>query len=292
MIKSMTGYGRAQGQAAGFGISVEIKSVNHRYFEFSSKVYRNYSFIEERLKAYVQSRVSRGKTECFVQIDALEADEVLVQINHSLAGGYVNAFKELSESYGLSNDVSASLIARQSDVIQLRKAPADEEAVWEAVLSVLEPAVDAFLEMRGAEGQRLKEDILGRAEVILSHVDFIEKRSPETVREYNEKLISRMGELLADKTIDEQRLLTEAAIFADKIAVAEEVTRLRSHISQLREFLESGESVGKTLDFLVQEINREINTVGSKASDIEIARAVIAVKTEVEKIREQVQNIE
>jgi len=292
MIKSMTGYGRAQGQAAGFGITAEIKSVNHRYFEFSSKVYRSYSFIEEKLKAYVQSRVSRGKTECYIQIDAIEADEALVQINHSLAGGYVSAFKELAERYGLHNDASASLIARQSDVIQLRKAPADEEAVWKAVLSVLEPAVSAFLNMREAEGQRLKEDILGRAEVILSHVDFIERRSPETVREYNAKLISRMGELLADKTIDEQRLLTEAAIFADKIAVAEEVTRLRSHIGQLREFLESGESVGKTLDFLVQEINREVNTIGSKASDIEIARAVIAVKTEVEKIREQVQNIE
>lgn len=294
MIKSMTGYGRAQAQIAGMGITVEIKSVNHRYFEFSSRVYRNYSFLEEKLKSYVQSQVSRGKIECSVQIEALETDDVIVQVNHSLASGFVEAYKEVAERYAIPNDVCVSLLARQNDIFQVRKAPADEDAVWEAVLSVLTPALEAFVEMRRVEGLRLKDDILGRADSILKQVDFIEARSPETVREYNEKLLSRLQDLLRDTSIDEQRLLTEAAIFADKIAVAEEVTRLHSHIDQLRQFLatENSGGVGKTLDFLVQEMNREINTIGSKASDVAIAKAVIAVKTEIEKIREQVQNIE
>ena len=292
MIKSMTGFGRAQEQLNGMGITVEIKSVNHRYFEFGTRVYRNYSFIEDKLKSYVQGCVSRGKVECSVQIEAIEIDDVIVEINHSLASGYVNAYKEVSEKYGIPNDICASSLARNNDIFLVRKAPADEELVWESVLAVLKKALAAFVQMREVEGQRLREDILARAAAILKHVDFIEERSPQTVAEYNQKLITRMKDLLGDTSVDEQRLLTEAAIFADKIAVAEEVTRLRSHIAQLEEFLKSEESVGKTLDFLVQEINREINTVGSKASDVEIAKVVIAVKTEVEKIREQIQNIE
>lgn len=292
MIKSMTGYGRAQEQSGGMGIIVEIKGVNHRYFEFGPRIYRNYAFIEDKLKTYIQSRVSRGKIECCVQVETLLADDVIVHLNHSLALGYVNAYAQTAECYNIPNDICVSALARQSDIFQVRRAPADEDAVWEAVLPVLKSALDSFIEMRVTEGERLKSDILQRAESILKHVDFIEQRSPETIREYNEKLVSRMRELFADASIDEQRLLTEAAIFADKIAVAEEITRLRSHIGQIYAFLEAEESVGKTLDFLVQEMNREINTIGSKASDYEIAKAVIAVKTEIEKIREQVQNIE
>lgn len=294
MIRSMTGYGRAQKEVSGMNISVELKGVNHRYFEFSTRVFRNYSFLEEKIKSHVHAKVARGKIECFVHIEALESDDVRVLVNHSLASGFIEAYKELAERYNIPNDTSVSLLSRQNEVLHISKAEADEEAVWQAVLSVLDPALDRFINMRQAEGQNLKEDILSRAEAILLQLDFIEKRSPETLREYNEKLLSRLKDLLQDTSIDEQRILTEAAIFADKIAVAEEITRLRSHIDQLLEFMSGGKAggVGKTLDFLVQEMNREINTIGSKAADVEISKAVIAVKAEIEKIREQVQNIE
>ncbi len=292
MIRSMTGYGRSQQEINGMSITVELKSVNHRFFEFSSRVYRNYSFIEDKLRSFVQGHVSRGKVDCYVQIDALELDNVIVQVNHSLAAGYVNAYREVSERYSIPNDISVTALARQNDVFLVRKAPADEEMIWEVVQTVLKSALESFLAMKAKEGEKLRADVLSRADEILRQVDIVEQRSPETVREYNEKLISRMQDLLSSASIDEQRLLTEAALFADKIAVAEEVTRLRSHIDQLYRFMEAEESIGKTLDFLIQEINREINTIGSKASDVQIAKTVIALKTEVEKIREQIQNIE
>ena len=292
MVRSMTGYGRAVATVGALTITVEIKSVNHRYFEFTPKVYRAYSFLEEKLKSYLQQYISRGKVDCFVQIDSDAVEDSIVQINHSLAAGYMNAFKEISERYDVSTDDAFKLLVTRADIFTVRKAPADEDAIWEAVKPVVAEACKAFIDMRTAEGEKLCNDILSRADNIISNVEFVEERSPETVREYNEKLKSRIAELIADANVDEQRLLTEAAIFADKIAVAEETVRLRSHIDQLRSFFESDEPVGRKLDFLVQEINREANTIGSKASDIEIARRVIDIKAEVEKIREQVQNIE
>ncbi len=292
MVKSMTGYGRAQELIDGMNITVEIKSVNSRYLEFSARLYKNYSFLEDKLKSYIQQLISRGKVECFVQIDALETDDVIVQVNDSLASGYVEAIQFLADKYNLENDFTVSQLAQKSDIFQVRKAPADEDRVWEAVRQVLDEATASFIDMRSKEGEKLKEDVLSRADTIISCVEFIEKRSPETVKEYNEKLISRMKELLQDTNIDEQRLLTEAAIFADKVAVAEETVRLRSHIDQLRSLLKSDEPVGRKLDFLVQEINREANTIGSKANDLEITGKVINIKAEVEKIREQIQNIE
>lgn len=292
MIKSMTGYGRACETIDGMAISVEIKSVNHRYFEFSSRTPRSYGFLDEKLKSLVQSRVSRGKVECFVQIDSLEEAQVEVLLNVSLAQGYLHAFQELSERFGIENDVSVSALSRYSDIFALHKAAADEDKIWKAVRQVTEDAIDRFVEMRLREGEKLTQDILSRADMILRHVDYIESRSPETVREYNEKLLLRMQNVLENTKIDEQRILLEAAIYADKVAVAEETVRLRSHIDQLREFFTSPEAVGRKLDFLVQEINREANTIGSKAQDVEIARHVIDVKAEVEKIREQIQNIE
>lgn len=292
MVKSMTGYGRSQEMLDGMNITVEIKSVNHRYFDFSSRVPRNYGFLDEKLKSFVQSKVSRGKIECYVQMDNLEDESVIVEINKSLAEGYVKAFDELSESYGIENNLNAGILARMNDVLSVRKAEADEDKIWNAVKAVAEKAVDKFINMREIEGEKLRDDILSRADLILEYVEFIEARSPETVREYNEKLLTRMKELLEDIHVEETRLLTEAAIYADKIAVAEETVRLRSHISQLREFFESAEAVGRKMDFLVQEINREANTIGSKANDVEIARRVLEIKSEVEKIREQVQNIE
>ena len=292
MIKSMTGFGRAQETVDGMTVTVELKSVNHRYFEFTAKVPRTYGFLEEKLKSFLNARVSRGKMECYVSIENLEESDMEVVVNPSLAKGYVDALRTLSETFGLKEDYSAISIAKFPDVLTLRKAPADEEKIWNAVQKVTELAVERFVTMRETEGEKLRADILSKADTILEHVAFVESRSPQTVREYHEKLRQRMEELLGNTQVDEQRLLTEAAIFADKVAVDEEAVRLRSHISQLREFLNADEPIGRKLDFLVQEMNRESNTIGSKAQDVEIAKRVIAIKAEVEKIREQVQNIE
>ena len=292
MIKSMTGYGKSEQTIDSLNVTVEIKSVNHRYFEFSARVPREYGFLEEKLKKYCNSLITRGKVECYVSVEDLEEREMEVNVNETLAAGYVKALKELSERFGLKDDISAVTLSRYPDVITLHKASEDEERIWNAVKTVAETAVSKFIEMRETEGSKLRGDILSRADYIIECVEFIEGRSPETVREYNEKLKQRMKELLGDAAVDEQRLLNEAAIYADKIAVDEETVRLRSHISQLREFMNSSEAIGRKLDFLVQEINREANTIGSKAQDVDIAKKVIAIKAEVKKIREQVQNIE
>ncbi len=292
MIKSMTGYGRAQQLVDGMNITVEIKSVNHRYFEFSSKLPRSYGFLDEKLKSFFMGQLARGKMECYVQIETVEEPDTIISVNHPLVAGYIAAYKELSETYGMENDITVSSLSRVPDIFSIRKQAADEDKIWSAVAVVAQVALDGFVAMREREGERLRSDVLSRLDTILEHVEFVEKRSPETVKEYNEKLLSRLRELLNDVHIEEQRILTEAAIFADKIAVAEETVRLRSHISQMKSFLELDEAVGKKMDFLVQELNREANTIGSKAQDVEIARRVVAVKAEIEKIREQIQNIE
>lgn len=294
MIRSMTGYGRSQAVVDTMNITVELKSVNHRYFEFNSRVPRNYGFLDEKLKSYIGSRVSRGKVECYVSVENLEDDEIEILVNHSLAKSYLGALKELAErnELNLRDDLAMSSLARYNDIFTVHKQEADEEKIWNAVKSVAETAVNKFIEMREAEGNKLKNDVLSRADLILHKVSLIEERSPETVKEYNDKLLARINEFLSDVQVDEQRLLTECAIFADKVAVAEETVRLRSHIDQLRQFLDSDEAVGRKTDFLVQEMNREANTIGSKAQDVTIARCVIDIKAEIEKIREQIQNIE
>ena len=292
MIKSMTGYGRAQELVDGMNITVEIKSVNHRYFEFSSKLSRTYGFLDEKLKSFFNGKLTRGKMECYVQIEAVEEPDTIITLNHNLVKCYLDAYKELSETFDLENDIRVSDISRVSDIFTIRKQAADEDRIWAAVSVVAQAALDGFISMREREGARLKADVLSRLDNIIFNVEFVEERSPQTVAEYNEKLLGRLRELLSDAHIDEQRILTEAAIFADKIAVAEETVRLRSHISQLRLFLDSDEAVGKKMDFLVQELNREANTIGSKAQDVEIARRVVDIKAEIEKIREQIQNIE
>lgn len=288
----MTGYGRSQMLVDGMNITVEVKSVNHRYFEFSSRLPRSYGFLDEKLKSFFMGKLTRGKMECYVQIETVEEPDTIISVNHPLVKGYLDAYKELAETYGLENNIKVSDISRVSDIFSIRKQAADEDKIWAAVQNVAEEALNGFVSMREREGSRLRDDVLSRLEIILENVSFIEERSPETVKEYNEKLLVRLRELLADTHIDEQRILTEAAIFADKIAVAEETVRLRSHISQMRTFLDSDEAVGKKMDFLIQEFNREANTIGSKAQDVEIARRVVAVKAEIEKIREQIQNIE
>ena len=294
MIRSMTGYGRSQAVVDTMNITVELKSVNHRYFEFNSRVPRNYGFLDEKLKSYIGSRVSRGKVECYVSVENLEDDEIQILVNYSLAQSYLGALKELAErnELNLRDDLAMSSLARYNDIFTVHKQEADEEKIWNAVKTVAEKAVDKFIEMRETEGNKLKNDVLSRADLILSKVSVIEERSPETVKEYNDKLLARINEFLSDVQVDEQRLLTECAIFADKVAVAEETVRLRSHIDQLRQFLDSDEAVGRKTDFLVQEMNREANTIGSKAQDVTIARCVIDIKAEIEKIREQIQNIE
>lgn len=292
MIRSMTGFGRATAQADGYFITVELKSVNHRYFDFSCRLPRQYGFAEEKLKTYINSRVSRGKIDCFLGVEALDTEDAEVLVNHTLASAYVNALKELSQTYSLKEDFGASFVSRFPDVFVLRKADEDEDKLWSLILPVAEQAVDKFIAMREAEGEKMRRDIALRADSIIESVSFIEERSPQTVKEYNDKLVARVHELIGDVSLDEGRIMQEVAVFADKVAVSEETVRLRSHISQLNSFLNSDEPVGRKMDFLVQEINREANTIGSKASDVEIARRVVDIKAEVEKIREQIQNIE
>ncbi|MBR5134940.1 MAG: YicC family protein [Clostridia bacterium] len=292
MVKSMTGYGRAQQNIGGMDITFELKSVNHRYYEYSSRLPRAYGFLDDKIKNYLQRKISRGKVDVYLFIETTDAPGSTVTINHTLAKAYLDAYKELHETYGLREDVSVSVLARNPDILTVHKDADDEDAIWEAVCPVIDEAVSRFVAMRELEGARMRDDVMSRRDFILDAVAKVEERSPQTVKEHMQKVEQRMRELLDNASVDEQRLLTEAAIFADKIAVAEETVRLRSHLDQLEQLLASDEAVGRKLDFLVQEINRETNTIGSKASDVTIARLVVDMKAEIEKIREQIQNIE
>lgn len=292
MLRSMTGYGRGEATVDGCRIVFEIKSVNHKYFEFNSRISRGYLFLEDRLKAYVQSKISRGKVDVFLQIEPLEEADVQVLVNHALASGYLSALRELKERYQLPDEPTLALMSRYSDVFSVHKAPADEDAMWNAVRQVADMAIASFLKMREAEGTRLQEDILEKAAEVITLVDQIEQITPETVESYRERLQGKIQELLQDNRFDEQRLLTEVAIFADKVAVDEETVRLRSHFQQLRKLVDSQGPVGRKIDFLVQEMNREANTIGSKSVNSQIAYLVVDIKALIEKIREQVQNVE
>ena len=292
MIRSMTGYGRYQDVINGRDITVEIKSVNHRFFEFSSRVPRMYGFLEEKLKSYVQKTISRGKIDVGVNIITVEDGETSVDINYDLAGAYIKSLRELGERENLRDDISLASISRFSDIFTVRKAVLDEDKLWEDVKAVTEKALERFVNMRESEGKRMKEDMLSKLLVIEEDVERVETIAPETVNQYREKLYDKLKEILGDKDIDDHRVLTEAAIFAEKIAVDEETVRLKSHINQCREFLNYDEPVGRKLDFLIQEFNRETNTIGSKAQNLDIAKIVVEMKSEIEKIREQVQNIE
>lgn len=292
MISSMTGYGRGQSTYERMTFTAEIKSVNHRYFEFAARIPRGYAFAEDKLKSFCQSKISRGKVDFYLSYEGQAGDSVAVDINEELAGSYVAALRKLRDEYGLADDISVSTVARYNDIFTLTKAEVDEERILAAILSAAESAVEAFLEMRRVEGEKLVQDVLSRVKVILSHVEYIEERSPETVNGYRQRIEQRVRELIGDAQVDEQRLLTETAIFADKVATAEETVRLRSHIEQLTGLLNGDEPAGRKLDFIVQEMNRETNTIGSKAQDVEITRRVVEIKAEIEKIREQIQNIE
>lgn len=292
MLRSMTGFGRGDDTIGGRHIVFEIKSVNHKYFEFNSRIPRGYLFLEDKLKAYIQGKISRGKVDVFLQIETLEETDVQVLVNHSLASAYVTALQELKERYQLPDEPSLALLSKYSDIFSVHKAPEDEDAVWEAVRQVADQAIASFLKMREAEGARLKADILEKAGEIVALVDQVERHTPETVEHYRERLKAKIEELLQDNWFDEQRVLTEVAIFADKVAVDEETVRLRSHFQQLQRLVDSDGPVGRKIDFLVQEMNREANTIGSKSVNSQIAYLVVDIKALIEKIREQVQNVE
>ncbi|MBS6545854.1 MAG: YicC family protein [Clostridiaceae bacterium] len=291
-MKSMTGYGRARAATDGREIMVELRAVNHRYLDVNVKCPRGYGFLEEALKKATGARISRGKVDIFVAVTDMGAQETAIVLNKELAQGYLKALTELRDTLHLHDDISVMSIARMPDVLVSERLEVDAEALTAAVLDVFAQAVDEFDVMRGREGEKMAADVAGRMQTILGLVEEVEKRSPERVTAYRERLEKRMNEILADTTVDPQRILTEAAIFADKTAVDEETVRLRSHLDQLALMLADEKPVGRKLDFLVQEMNREANTIGSKANDTVLANLVISLKAEIEKIREQIQNIE
>ena len=292
MIKSMTGYGRGQATVDGTDILVEIKSVNNRYYDFSARLPRMYGYLEEKLKTFMNGSISRGKIEVSVSIYNSGSKSEEISINLDVANGYINALREANQSLGLTDDITLSHVSRFPEVFIVKKIIEYEESVWNNIKPVAEEAVAKFVAMRETEGEKMKEDLSSRLDFILSKVEEVEKISPTTTENYRNRLYQKLKDVLSDNNIDEQRILTEAAIFSEKVAVDEETVRLRSHISQFRELLETDEPVGRKLDFLVQEMNRESNTIGSKAQDIAITKIVVDVKSEIEKIREQIQNIE
>ena len=293
MIKSMTGYGRARELLNKRDITVEVRSVNNRYLDCTVKLPRMYAFAEDAVKQHVQQAVSRGKVDVFITVDASAADVAQVTVNRELAAQYAAAMGELAELCGpIAWKLTPEVLARFPDVLTVTKADEDLEIVSADICTVLDDALAAYHTMRAVEGKRLAEDIAGRLDHIEAYTGQVEARSPETVAEYRAKLTARMQEVLQSTTIDDQRILAEAAIYADKVAVDEETVRLRSHVAQLRGMLESDEPMGRKMDFLIQEVNRESNTIGSKCGDVSIAQVVVNLKAEVEKMREQVQNVE
>ncbi len=292
MIKSMTGYGSAKGSAAGLEISIELKSVNNRYLDTSVRLPRSFLFAEETVKAAVQSHISRGKVDVYVSIDSSGADDMAVKVNEPLLKGYLEALRHIAAEYSLPEDVSTLSLSRFPDVLSVEKKELDSEAVSAEISRIAEQALMDFDAMRRREGDKLMADILSRLETIESLVSVVERESPRTVAEYRARLEQKMADVLGSAGIDENRILMEAAVFADHIAVDEETVRLRSHMAQMRTMVKGGSPIGRKMDFLIQEFNREANTIGSKCQNSDIAHVVVDIKSEIEKIREQIQNIE
>lgn len=292
MIKSMTGYGRYQEIVGSRDILVEIRSVNHRYYEFSARIPRNMGYLEEKLKTFVKGNISRGKVEVLVTINNIEGKDEQISVNMKIAQGYIDALRDANTQLNLPDDLTLSQLTRFQDVFSVIKTPDDENEIWEAVKSVAEKSVEKFILMRTIEGEKMFNDINSKLDSIEQMVNIIEKQSPQTVIAYRKKIYEKLSEILETKDIDENRIVTECAILGEKLAVDEETVRLKSHISQFRDLIKLDEPVGRKLDFLVQEMNREVNTTGSKAQDIYITKLVVEMKSELEKIREQIQNIE
>ena len=292
MVKSMTGYGRAVETVNGREFTVEVRSVNNRYLDCTVKLPRNLSFGEDAVKQAVKTSISRGKVDVFVSVRSEGAQETAVSLNKPMAEGYLAVLRQMRQEYGLAGEITVSMLAGLPDVFLLDKPPVDEEQLLADFLSVVQKALANFDAMRRTEGAALAADLRGRGETILSLVGQVEVGSPQTVADYRARLEAKLKEVLANTAIDESRILTEAAIFADKVAVDEETVRLRSHLNQMNTMLDAGGPIGRKLDFLLQEMNREANTIGSKCSDVRLARVVVEIKAELEKIREQTQNIE
>lgn len=291
-LHSMTGYGSAKGSVEGQEITVELKSVNNRYLDCSVRLPRNFLFAEDTVKQAVSVGVSRGKVDVFVSAQASQDSGTVVSVNEELARGYRDAVARIAETLGLESGLNAFSLARFPDVLTVERRELDKDKAAAALSEITAKAVEEFNAMREREGERLRRDMLGKLETIEGLVSVVEERSPQTVKEYRERLEARLRDILADRSLDEQRVITEAAIFADRTAVDEETVRLRSHIAQFRTMLEEGSPIGRKMDFLVQEFNRESNTIGSKCSDASLAKVVVDLKSEIEKIREQLQNVE
>lgn len=292
MIKSMTGYGGAKGSVEGLEISIELKSVNNRYLDTSVRLPRSFLFAEDSIKAAVQRHISRGKVDVFVSIDSSAAGDMTVKINQPLLKGYIEAVNSIANEYGLPNDMTAMSVCRFPDVLSVEKKDMDAEAITSGIIAIAEQALEDFDSMRLREGEKLRDDVLSKLGTIESLVSVVEQESPKTLADYRARLESKMAEVLGSAGIDENRILAEAAIFADRIAVDEETVRLRSHMSQLKTMISGNSPTGRKIDFLIQEFNREANTIGSKCQNSHIAHVVVDLKSEIEKIREQIQNIE
>lgn len=292
MIKSMTGYGGAKGSVEGLEISIELKSVNNRYLDTSVRLPRSFLFAEDSIKAAVQRHISRGKVDVFVSIDSSAAGDMTVKINQPLLKGYIEAVNSIANEYGLPNDMTAMSVCRFPDVLSVEKKDMDAEAITSGIIAIAEQALEDFDSMRLREGEKLRDDVLSKLGIIESLVSVVEQESPKTLADYRARLESKMAEVLGSAGVDENRILAEAAIFADRIAVDEETVRLRSHMSQLKTMISGNSPTGRKIDFLIQEFNREANTIGSKCQNSNIAHVVVDLKSEIEKIREQIQNIE
>ena len=292
MIKSMTGYGSAKGTVEELEITVELKSVNNRYLDTSVRMPRSFIFVEDAVKAAVQSHISRGKVDVFISVDSSEAGDMTVKVNEALLKGYIEALSHIAEEYSIPNDISAMSVSRFPDVLSVEKMDMDADAISAGIIAITEKALEDFDSMRLREGEKLREDVLNRLETIDALVSQVEEKAPETVVEYRKRLEQKMAEVLGTAGIDENRILAEAAVFADHIAVDEETVRLRSHMSQLKTMVNGNSPTGRKIDFLIQEFNREANTIGSKCQSSDIAHTVVDLKSEIEKIREQIQNIE
>ncbi len=292
MIRSMTGFGRFEDITPEHKITAEIKAVNHRYLDLTIKMPKRFNYFEARIRSLLKKYIQRGKVDVFISYENYMEQKFCVKYNEALAAEYMNYFQKMEEQFGIENDVKVSMLARMPEVLFMESAMEDEEQVWKLVSWALEEAAKPFVESRTMEGERLKEDLLGKLAFMEERLDFIEGHSPAIVQEYQAKLEAKVRELLENNHIEESRIVTEVALFADRICVDEETVRLRSHIETTRKELEDGKEVGRKLDFIAQEMNREANTILSKSQDLEVSNCAIALKTEIEKVREQIQNIE
>ena len=292
MLKSMTGYGRQEKLIDGKKILVEVRSVNQRFTDYNIKQPRNMGYLEEKVRNFASEKITRGKVDIYISVESYDETDKEIYLNTALAKNYIDVLKQLRDEFDLKDDISVMKVAEFTEIFKTERKEEDQEQVWSQVKEVMAEAMEAFISMREREGERIEKDLVERVEYMKTLAAQVDERSPQTVEEYRDRLYSKIKELLEDRDIDESRILTEVAIFSDKIAVNEETVRLGSHFEEFYNIINSGEPAGRKLDFLIQEINREVNTIGSKAQDIEIAKTVVTLKGEIEKLREQIQNIE